>query len=232
MTQCAQTKPIRLFAECATLYILSLIATIANNSATSSSFQNISFACVLACLMLMPFLTRRFINKRSSELAGTEILLSAKDAVKGLAVAAGLVPLVLLGAWVWFSLLGTQTFEPSFAQFSKLESSIPELLMTQILLVAMPEEFFYRGYLMSTLRDAFGRQFSWTQRKVDIVVLVLTSLLFAVAHTLSGDFGRLNTFFPGLLFGFLRLKSEGILGCILLHAACNIMMQCILVQFV
>ncbi len=232
MNSNAQINPTRLFAECFVLYAISLAATFVNNISVNSSFSNLTFAGVLVSLMILPFVWRKFINKRSSEIAGTEIFLSGRDAAWGVAIAAILIPWVLFGAWIWLSCLGTMTFAPSWDHFSQLEAPLPELLVTQILLVAMPEEFFYRGYLMTTLRDALGRQFHWTQRKTDLVVLILTSLLFASAHTLSGDFMRLNTFFPGLLFGYLRLKSEGILGCILLHAACNMMMQCILVQFV
>lgn len=223
-------RPSRLFAECGILYGLSLVATFANHVVTAPYFSDGTYLAVIVIMMLGPWICQRYIHRRSSEESGAEIVLSLRDAVKGLGVALALVLPVAFGVYVWQTSVVGLTFHPAWENYA--QTPFLETIATQILLVAMPEEFFYRGYLMTTLRDAGERAFSWSPRKLKIAVIILTSLLFAIAHTMGGDVGRLNTFFPALLFGLLRTRCDGILGCILLHASCNLMMQMMLVHFI
>jgi len=92
----------------------------------------------------------------------------------------------------------------------------------QLLVIALPEEAFYRGYLQTSLeRDLgktisiFGTQVGWG--------LVLTSAIFAVGHLFTElNPARLAVFFPSLVFGFLRARTGGIGASILFHAMCNL----------
>lgn len=100
------------------------------------------------------------------------------------------------------------------------------LLATHWLLVALPEEFFYRGYLQPRLQ-----RWPW----LDLIVFrlaglqvtranVLTSMLFGVAHFMvGGNPLRLAVFFPSLLFGALRDRTGTIATPLLFHAFCNIL---------
>lgn len=101
-------------------------------------------------------------------------------------------------------------------------------VIVEVFVVALPEEVFHRGYLMSALeerwppeRRVFGVEFGWAA--------VLSSLLFALGH-LVGDArtDRLFTFFPSLLFAWLWRKSDSLWAPALFHAASNLLMQVLL----
>lgn len=99
-----------------------------------------------------------------------------------------------------------------------------QLLLLQLLMVALPEEFFYRGYLLTRMdaiwpvRTLWGIPLSWGN--------LLSSVLFAFTHFLFGfQAYRLSVFFPSLLFGALRQKTHSLLAPILLHAASNVLMK-------
>ncbi len=100
------------------------------------------------------------------------------------------------------------------------------LLLVQILLVALPEEVFYRGYLQTRLDSMFGRDVRVLGVMVNPWSLVLTSALFAIGHFLTiPSPARLAVFFPSLLFGWMRRASDGVMAPILYHAACNITVE-------
>ena len=68
-----------------------------------------------------------------------------------------------------------------------------------LLLVALPEEVFFRGYLYDAFEEA-GRE-----------PVVPVALLFAIGHfAIAPSPFRLLTFFPGLLLGWGRKKSGNV----------------------
>jgi len=97
-----------------------------------------------------------------------------------------------------------------------------DLALGHLLVVALPEEAFFRGYLQSALEDR-------APKKVRLLGatlgpgLVVTSAIFALGHFLSvPDVGRFAVFFPSLLFGWLRARTGGIGASVVCHALCNI----------
>jgi len=106
-------------------------------------------------------------------------------------------------------------------------SWLPLIILAQLLLIAFPEEFFYRGYLQTSLQRLFPRRFDvlWIHTSVAII---MTSALFALGHfVIDLRVSRLAVFFPSLLFGFLRDRTGTITSCIVYHAACNLMVEAI-----
>lgn len=95
----------------------------------------------------------------------------------------------------------------------------PQLLMTalsQLIVVALPEEFFFRGYLQGRLADI------WPERWA----VPAAALLFALGHYLvTFEPAALAVFFPGLLFGLLRAHTGSILAGTLFHATCNLLID-------
>ncbi len=86
----------------------------------------------------------------------------------------------------------------------------------QLLVVAMPEEFFFRGYVQGRLRERYATAPS----------ILLSSLLFALGHVLvSFEPGSLMVFFPGLVFGLLRAGTGSIVAGTLFHASCNLLID-------
>ncbi len=92
----------------------------------------------------------------------------------------------------------------------------------QLLMIALPEEAFYRGYLQTRLDDAFGANWNVFGAKIG-PSLFITSAIFALGHLATvHDPARLAVFFPSLLFGWLRARTRGAGASILFHASCNI----------
>jgi uncharacterized protein len=94
----------------------------------------------------------------------------------------------------------------------------------QLLMVALPEEAFYRGYLQTELEHAFAkRPYGVKVIGLPFLAIVLTSLIFALGHVATiPNPGRLAVFFPSLVFGALRSRSGGIGAGLLFHAMCNV----------
>ena len=91
----------------------------------------------------------------------------------------------------------------------------------QLLAVAIPEELFYRGWMQT----AWGR--SGPSRRVlgaDIGPgFLATQALFAAGHLVTLQPWRLATFFPGLLFGWLRARTGGVVAPAVAHALSNLL---------
>jgi membrane protease YdiL (CAAX protease family) len=93
---------------------------------------------------------------------------------------------------------------------------------TGLIVVGIPEELFFRGYLMDRLeqvwpptRSLFGAKVGWA--------LVVSSALFAVSHVaVIPNPLRLAVCFPALLFGWMRARTGSIAAAAVFHALCNL----------
>lgn len=108
-------------------------------------------------------------------------------------------------------------------------------LMTQVFFIALPEEFFYRGYFQTRVRHALeqGRREAgdapetrswWGISEENLIA----SLVFGLGHLLIPIGGqilatRITVAFPAILFGWLRDKTGTITASVVYHAACNMM---------
>lgn len=106
----------------------------------------------------------------------------------------------------------------------RLPDRFAEWVIDQLFVVALPEEFFYRGYLQSRLRDG------WPGGRVVLGARLgrafwVTAVLFAVGHLAIFQVWRLAVFFPALIFGWMRERTGGILGAALFHASANLLVQ-------
>lgn len=107
----------------------------------------------------------------------------------------------------------------------KLSWSLAEFCLVQLLVVALPEELFFRGFLLGLLekrfppkRRLFGGGVGWA--------LVLSSAAFALIHLpKDGDPRVLATFFPGLLFGWMRSRTKSIVSSTVTHGFSNILIR-------
>jgi uncharacterized protein len=131
-----------------------------------------------------------------------------------LLLAAITLPLFWVGYRLWFG-VATDFEWPAGAGWW-------DDVLGQLLVIALPEEMFYRGYLQSALK-------SWDTKTVRVLGaeiglgLVLSSVIFALGHVLSTPHpARLAVFFPSLLFGWLRARTGGIGSGVLYHALCNL----------
>jgi len=97
--------------------------------------------------------------------------------------------------------------------------------LTQVLVVAIPEEVFFRGYLLSRFEARWPSGKRWLGVRLGWP-LVLSSVLFGVGHFLV-DFQpmRLAVVVPGFVFGYLRLRSGSVAAGALFHALCNLLAE-------
>jgi hypothetical protein len=113
-----------------------------------------------------------------------------------------------------------------FAPGATLGNAISALVF-YVLFLGLGEELLFRGYIQSRLNAAFGRPYRF--HGVDWGWgVVIASGLFGLMHVLnlgslvSGDWGLawwwgFWTFFGGLVLGFLREKTGGIVAPAILH---------------
>ncbi len=104
-------------------------------------------------------------------------------------------------------------------------------VITQIFVVALPEELFYRGFLQSALARKFSHHRNFFGH-ASIAAVVLTNIIFALGHVASSFSPiRMLTFFPGLVFSYLVVRNQSIFSAVLFHAACNIVGQILYASF-
>lgn len=109
----------------------------------------------------------------------------------------------------------------------RLPSEFFESVIDQVLVIALGEEFFFRGYLQTECDRVFGRPYRWFG--VDCGPgLPLAAALFAVCHVVFGGPARLIVFFPGLLYGWLRARTPTIVVPVAYHAVSNLLMSVML----
>ena len=98
-----------------------------------------------------------------------------------------------------------------------------ELLVWQLLGVALPEEVFFRGWLQGRLNRLFPSRVRLLGAQVG-PGLLLAAGLFAAFHLLvSPAPSRLLVFFPGLLFGLFRERTKSVAVPVLTHALANVL---------
>jgi membrane protease YdiL (CAAX protease family) len=124
-------------------------------------------------------------------------------------------PLIFFGYWIWFK--GHSFGLPGNTQIlSAISKGI-----TGVLIAAIPEEFFFRGYL----QEHVFKKYDLKILKVLSVKNILTSLLFGAVHAVAFlDITKAVTFFPSLVFGHLAEKSKGrIFYSVLFHVVANLL---------
>ncbi len=155
----------------------------------------------------------------------------ARGAGTALAVCAVVFPLFLVAFWGYGKLLphlppGLAAMVAPYATAPhpapRLPPRFPLLVAVQLLAVAVPEELFYRGWM----------QKAWAASDPARGVRVLgarlgagflaTQVLFAAGHLVVLEPWRLATFFPGLLFGWVRERTGDVAAPVLVHALCNL----------
>lgn len=109
----------------------------------------------------------------------------------------------------------------------RLPADFPRSVADQVLLIGLPEEFFFRGYLQTEFDRVRGRPYRFLGAQWGIG-LPIAAALFAACHVVNGGLPRLIVFFPGLLYGWLRARTETILVPAFYHAGSNLLMQIML----
>jgi membrane protease YdiL (CAAX protease family) len=139
-----------------------------------------------------------------------------RELAVALAVCAVVFPPFVLGFYFWHAPAQRFVFLP--------HSQFTSYLLTQIVVVGLPEEMFFRGYMQGRLEDAWPERVRFLGADVSLRALLLQAAFFAVLHfVVEVHAARLAVFFPALLFGWLRSRRGGIGAAVFVHAFCNVL---------
>jgi membrane protease YdiL (CAAX protease family) len=100
----------------------------------------------------------------------------------------------------------------------------------EFLVVAFPEEVFFRGYVQTRWNRACGRPWRLCGAAVGPGLLVQAAI-FGVCHLATGDWTRLRVIFFALLAGWLRERSGSVLAPAVYHAVANVWYRMLLASF-
>jgi membrane protease YdiL (CAAX protease family) len=160
----------------------------------------------------------------------------------GLKVAAagicGVLPLFVVGFVVYHRLLCDHL--PQLVAGScfrvlhpalRLPADFATLALAQVVVVALPEELFFRAFMQGRLEEAWppGRRLwgapvggAW----------LASAALFALGHYLvTFEPQMLTRLFPGLAFGWMYARTRSIMAGTLFHAACNLLMDVLVTSY-
>jgi uncharacterized protein len=129
---------------------------------------------------------------------------------------AHLVPRNLCGSYVGLSRMHAPDLDPKLLEWCAV----------QLVVVALPEELFFRGFLLEMLERRFPPKRRVLGGGIGLA-LVISSVMFALIHLPKEGYDprQLATFFPALLFGWMRSSTKSILASTVTHAGSNILVK-------
>ena len=140
---------------------------------------------------------------------------AARELGVATAIAAVVFPLYTIGFYWWNQPLGDFSL--------KLPPNLASFVLAQLIVVALPEEAFFRGYLQTALSDLRESRARVLGAKLAPRAWLLQAILFAAIHFIvEPQPARLAVFFPALLFGWTRGWRGGIGAALALHAMSNL----------
>ncbi len=95
-------------------------------------------------------------------------------------------------------------------------------LFYQFMYVAVAEEMFFRGYVQGNILKMINPDKDDRRPSGAWLSIVLSAACFAVAHIIvQGRIALLLTFLPGLILGWLFIRTKSLLAPILFHGIAN-----------
>jgi len=131
-------------------------------------------------------------------------------------VCALIFPPFVLGFYLWHAPVRPFAWLP--------DQDLAGYALTQVIVVGLPEEALFRGYLQGRLEDAWPARLRVLGASLSPSAWLLQAALFGLLHfVVDYNPARLAVFFPALLFGWVRALRGGIGAAIFVHAACNLL---------
>jgi uncharacterized protein len=129
-----------------------------------------------------------------------------------------ILPSVFLVLW----LLQLCGFSLPLQQIAPQQSLSVRWIAYQFLYVALPEEMFFRGYLQTNILTLAKRLIDRHRALQGSVAIFTSALCFAAAHVvIRSQITGILTFFPGLVFGWLFLRTRSLVAPVLFHGLAN-----------
>ena len=177
----------------------------------------IAFQWLLAAVIAWRALARH--------LSPAELGLTVVAPGRTLLTAAGLEIAVIASQWAGLRKLSQLPPEKRGFMFRFTQKIMPRSTVETLVFVAlactagMSEEFVYRGFVFAIFRRTIPGSASW----VNTGALVLSSVLFALAHLYQGRQGIITTFVVGCLFAGSRIWTGNLIAPMTAHVAVDMM---------
>jgi len=128
-------------------------------------------------------------------------------------------PAVFFGCWV----LKSYGFNLPLRPVLPAGQSWVCWLFYQFMYVAVAEEVFFRGYVQDNILRLTSAVMEKRRTLQCWVSIVVSAACFAVAHMIiQGQIISVLTFLPGLIFGWLFVRTRSLLAPILFHGLANV----------
>jgi hypothetical protein len=211
----------RVLVEVVILWLLTLIAIRGVVMARAAGASELTLALVPGLFIYMPVLLCRLRGVDSFDYRVAIPALSDRAAWgQALRVSGGAIGLMIVPWLVGYHLYQSLIFGLHPAARFPQDGLL--LVPYHLFFVAIPEEFFYRGYLQTRLNEVFPRKFlvfgtplGWG--------MPIACLMFAFGHSLvQFQWWHFATFFPGLVFGWMRERTAHPAAGAIFHAWCNV----------
>ncbi len=97
-------------------------------------------------------------------------------------------------------------------------------LAYQFMYVAVAEEIFFRGYFQSNVLSLLTMSVQKSRAFLEIIGIIISATVFAISHCLILESVMpIITFLPGLIFGWLLVKTKSLLAPVLFHGLANVL---------
>ena len=210
---------ISLLVETAAVTIIAILAI--KVFSTSSIFKQTWF--VAPAILIAAALIPTVINKRDF----TRIGFSNKQILHSLVLLGWACiitfPLMVCGLWLmryWGLELPLRGVTPPVQGWFYW-------LFYQFMYAAVAEEVFFRGYVQNNFLRLTGSIQQERLRLIQWTSIIISAACFAAAHTLvQGELMSVLTFLPGLVLGWLFVRTRSLLAPILFHGLANVSYLC------
>jgi len=133
-------------------------------------------------------------------------------------ICAAIFPLMLCGVW----LLKYWGIEPPLRPVLSPAQSLAGWLFYQFMYVAIAEEVFFRGYVQGNILRLTNTCEEQGVRLIQWISIIISAACFATAHiVVSGQMISALTFMPGIIAGWLFIRTRSLIGPILFHGLAN-----------
>ncbi|MDP8255424.1 MAG: CPBP family glutamic-type intramembrane protease [Candidatus Alcyoniella australis] len=194
-----------------------IVAFLALNAARRLPGITADLAAVgkVVLLIYLPLLLIRLCRQRPEDF-GLRLDRWRDDLKVSLLFALATLPLFVVLYVVWFGLIMDHHVT------ARLDWSYVRGVTLMILVIGVPEEIFFRGWIQSPLTRRWGHR-GPTLLGVRIGPDVwLSAALFALAHlAITFNPATVATFVPGLAFAWMRKRTGSVFGAGLYHGLCN-----------
>ena len=202
--------------HCKSPYLIYVVVMLVLLTASRLALSVPYLGVIAAVVFLYIPIALLFVKKQLPGAYGISKKGFGKSIARALLAVIVLFPAYIAGFYVYMRYAYNLHLSYTTAGFIR-EPQTVLFILNMLLMVAIPEEIFYRGYLQSELCRCDKRTVNLFGVRAGMSFLIVNAL-FAAGHlVVLPDIARLAVFFPGLVFSWLREKDDNIAGPVVFH---------------